>query len=94
MSFAETIAVIRDIAFLVLLIVATLAIVLLFLKASAVLGSAKRTFKDAEDVVSTVTGRIMGPAMASSGAAFGVGKALAFVLGLRRKRQRGKNDGK
>jgi len=95
-SFAETVAVIRDFAFLVLIVVATLATLIVFFKVSALLNSTKRALRDAEDVVSTVSGRILGPAMASSRVAFGAGKILAFVLGLRRKQQKrgGDDDGK
>ena len=90
---AEIIAVIRDIAFIVLLLVTLLIAVVLVSKVSSVLNSAKRTAKGVEDMMSTVSGSVVKPAAAGSGIAFGAGKILAFILGLgrRKKKQGGKN---
>ena len=84
----------RDAAFLLLVVVTILAVLFLYLKVSAILNSAKRTMKDAEDVVSTVSSKLVRPATVGSGAAFGLGKALAFLFGFRgRRREGGSNDG-
>ena len=91
---AEIIAVIRDIAFIVLLLVTLVMGVVLVRKVSSVLNSAKRTAKGVEDMMSTVSGSLVKPATAGSGVAFGAGKILAFILGLsRRKKKQGGNNG-
>ena len=79
----------RDIAFLVLLVLLIVAALVLFLKVSAVLDSAKRSLKNVEDVVSTVSDKVVRPAAAGSRVASGAGKAAAFLLGLARRRRKG-----
>ena len=94
LSTAEWIAVIRDIVFLVLLGVTLLAILTLYFKISSILSSAKRTLKAAEDIATTVSESVVGPAASGSGVAFGAGKAMAFLFGLsKRKKKGGKDDG-
>ena len=94
MTFAENIAVARDIAFLVLMAFTLLAMLVLFFKVSSLLGSAKRTFRNAEDIFSLVSERLVKPAAAGSGMAFGAGKLAGFLLGFgRRRRKGGRNDG-
>jgi len=94
LSTAEWIAMIRDVVFLVLLGVTLLAILTLYSKISSILSSAKRTLKAAEDIATTVSDRMVGPAAAGSGVAFGAGKAMAFLFGLsNRKKKGGKDDG-
>ena len=90
---AEIIAVIRDIAFIVLLLVVAVVALVLVRKVSSVVNSAKRTAKGVEDMMSTVSGSVVKPAAAGSGVAFGAGKILAFILGFgrRRKKQGGSN---
>ena len=91
---AEIIAMIRDIVFLLLLLVVLVAALVLFLKVSAVADSVKRTIRDAEEMVSTVSGSVVRPAAAGSGVAFGAGKILAFMWGLgRRKKKKGGSNG-
>ena len=91
---AEIIAVIRDIAFIVLLLVTLVVAIVLVRKVSSVLNSAKRTAKGVEDMMSTVSGSVVKPAEAGSGVAFGAGKVLAFILGLgRRKKRQGDSNG-
>ena len=99
MSLADTadiLAIIRD---SLLILVFLLILSLLFLtysKLSAVLKSAKQTLKSVEEVAAAVSGKIVGPATAGSGAAFGAGKLAAFVLGFSRKKRKkkgGNNDG-
>ena len=91
---AEIIAMARDIVFLALLLVLLLVALVLFLKVSSVMRSVKRTIRDAEEMVSTVSGSVVRPAAAGSGIAFGAGKILAFMFGLRRRRKKkGGNNG-
>lgn len=90
---ATIIAMARDIVFFLLLVVALLVILVLFRKVSALLDSVKRTIKGAEDVISTVSDKVVRPATAGSGVAFGVGKVGAFLLGLRRRGKGGKRNG-
>ena len=84
-------AVIRDIVFLVLALVVLLVVFALYRSLSSLVSSARRTIEDAEDIISTVSSRLIGPAAAGSGAAFGAGKIAAFLFGLRRNRKN-KND--
>ena len=84
---------IRDIVLLALLGVTLLAVLFLYFKISSILGSAKRTLKAAEDIVTTVSESVVGPAAAGSGVAFGAGKAMAFLFGLSKRKKGGKDDG-
>ena len=94
MSTAEWIAMIRDIVFLVLLAVALLAVLTLYVKISSILSSAKRTLKAAEEIATTVSESVVGPASSGSRVAFSVGKAMAFLFGLSKRRKKGvKDDG-
>jgi len=96
---AEIIGIVRDVAFLLLLVIAILALLIIYRKVSKVLDSAKRIIEGAEDIVTTVANKVVAPAAAGSGLAFGTGKAAAFLLGLtrrkksNRKRKGGRNDG-
>ena len=78
----------RDIALLVLLALLIVAVSLLYLKLSAVLNSAKRSVRNVEDVVSTVSDKVVKPAV-GSGVASKAGKAAIFILGLVRRRSKG-----
>ena len=95
MSAAEIIAMIRDIAFLTILLLALILMLVLYRKVSAILGSIQRVSKNAEEIVSAVSQKVVKPATASSGIASGAGKAVAFLFGLARRRKGGdKNNGK
>ena len=92
---AEWVALVRDITLLLLLLVALFVVLFLYRKASTLLDSTKRAMKNAEDIVSTVSEKVVGPAAAGTGLAFGAGKVMAFLLGVsgrRRKRKRGGSD--
>ena len=80
--------------FLLLVGVTILVVLILYRKVATILDSAKRTLKSTEDIVSTVSNRVARPAAVGSGAAFGAGKVVAFLLGLSRRSKGGKNDGK
>ena len=91
----EIIGMVRDVAIISILLVAMAMLIFVFWKISAVLDSAKCTMKSAEDVMAALSSRIMGPAAAGSGVAFGAGKLAAFVLGWTKskKRRGGEGDG-
>jgi uncharacterized membrane protein (Fun14 family) len=92
---AEIIGVVRDVAIISILLVAMAILVFVLWKLSAFLNSARRTMKNAEEITAAVSDRIVGPAAAGSGVAFGAGKLAAFVLGWSKgkKRQGGEDDG-
>ena len=91
MSITESIAIARDIAVLVLLVVTTLVVLIVHGKASKLLDSVKHTAKDVEDVLSTVSSKVVGPAAAGSGMAFGAWKLVDFLIGVTRRK--GGDDG-
>ena len=90
---ATIIAMARDIVLFLLLFAALIIVIVLFRKVSALLGSVKRTVKDAEEVISAVSDKVVGRAAAGSGIAFGAGKVGAFLLGMRRRKKRGGKNG-
>ena len=96
MDFAESVGLVRDILLIVLLALTTLALLILLRKVSGLLNSVRRTAKNVEELVEVVSSRIVGPAAAGSGVAFGAGKLAAFFLGFSKKRndKGGKNNGK
>ena len=87
MDTAEIIAMIRDIAFLVMLVITTLAVIIIYFKLSSVLNSAKRTLESVEGIVSTVSEKLVAPAAAGSGLAFGLGKLAAFLFRSRKSKK-------
>ncbi len=87
MEFQEIIAVVRDITFISVLLVGIIAILVVVLKTVSLLNSAKRMMRSTEEITSAISSRIAGPAAAGSGVAFGLGKAFAFLTGLRGKKK-------
>jgi hypothetical protein len=90
LDFAEIVSLVRDILLIVLLLLATLTLLIVLWKASSLLSSVRRTLKNVEDVAEAVSSRIVGPAAAGSGVAFGAGKVAAFFLGLSKKKRNSK----
>ena len=84
---ADIIGIIRDVAFIFILLLAIVTSLLLYRKVSALLDSVKRTVKSAEEISTALSDKIVRPAAAGSGVAFGAGKLAAFVLGLAKKRR-------
>ncbi len=84
MDAAGITAMIRDIALLVMLVITTLAVIIIYFKLSSVLKTAKRTLESVEGIVSTVSEKLVAPAAAGSGLAFGLGKLAAFLFGSRK----------
>ena len=76
----------RDVLLLLLLLVTLLVVLFTYRKISRVFEAANRIIKETEEIVSSVSGKIVKPATAGSGVAFGVGKIAAFLFGLRRRK--------
>ncbi len=91
-DIAVYVGLVRDILLLLLLLVLLLVVFFTYRKISRVFRSANRIIRDTEEIVSSVSGKIVRPAAAGSGIAFGVGKIAAFLFGLRRKKG-GSDDG-
>jgi len=93
-EFAELVGVIRDVILMVAFLLFTfllLASFFLFRKVSRLVDSAKRTVASAEQVADAISSKLSGPTGTGSGVVFGLGKAVAFLGGLRRDK-RGKGD--
>ena len=88
LDFAESVGLVRDILLIVLLALTTIALLIVLWKLSGLLNSVHRTARNVEELVEAVSSRIVAPAAAGSGVAFGVGKLAAFFLGFSRKRNR------
>lgn len=88
MDFTESVGLVRDILLIVLLALTTVALLIVLWKVSGLLNSVRRTASNVEELVEVVSSRIVAPAAAGSGVAFGVGKLAAFFMGFSRKRNR------
>lgn len=91
-SIAVYVGLARDILLLLLLLVTLMVVFFTYRKVSRVFRSANRIIRDTEEIVSSVSGKIVRPAAAGSGIAFGAGKIAAFLFGLKRKKG-GSDDG-
>ncbi len=85
-AIATYVGLARDILLLLLLVVTLLVVLFTYRKISKVFRSANRIVKETEEIVSVVSGKIVGPATSGSGIASGAGKVAAFLFGLRRKK--------
>ncbi len=88
-ELADLVGVVRDVIVIVAFLLSIALLVglsFLYRKLSSLVDSAKRTVDGAEQIVEVVSTRIVGPAAAGSGVAFGLGKAAAFISGLRGKK--------
>ncbi len=96
-EFVEAIAIyvglVRDIVLLVLLLSILIMLFFTYRKVAQALGSVTRLVRNTEDIVSTVSDNLVGPATAGSGFAFGLGKAFSFFRGMRGKRKGGNDNG-
>jgi len=95
-ELADVVGVIRDVIVIVAFLLSIALLVGLFFlyrKISQLVDAAKRTMENAEQIVDVVSTKIVGPAAAGSGVAFGLGKAVAFITGLRgNKRKKGEDS--
>ena len=91
---AQILGMIRDGLLIAVFLLAIVVPLVIWRRVSSVLKSAQRTMKSVEDVADALSSKIVGPATAGSGVAFGAGKVASFFLGLtRRKSKGGKDDG-
>ena len=88
-DFADVTGIVRDILLVLIVLVSLFILVGVYRKLSAVLESVKRTAASVDEMVETVSERIVGPATAGSGAAYGLGKAMAFFSGRKSKTSKG-----
>jgi hypothetical protein len=80
MSVAETIAMVRDLAFLAVLLSVTAIFLALYLKVSPLIGSAKRVARNTEDAVSSLSGRFTARAGGLQDLASSAGTASSLLL--------------
>ncbi len=81
--------IVRDFLLIVLFLIAIVALIAMYAKLSAVLESVKRTAANADKIMETVSDKIIEPAAAGSGVAYGLGKMTAFLSGRRSKKSKG-----
>ena len=94
---AEIIGIIRDVLFIGILLISTVAVFLLYKTVKGLLDSAKRTIDSVEEITGTISDRIVSPAAAGSRVAFSVGKLFSFVVGMLKKdkeKEEGESDEK
>ena len=92
----NTISIIRDVALIVILLLATTILLFLYVRLSKALNSVARTVSNLADIVDALSNKIIAPAAAGSGLAFGAGKLAAFMAGFSKKGKAkgGEKDGK
>ena len=88
-DFADITGIVRDVFLVLIVLVSLFLLVGLYRKLSAVLESAKRTAASVDEMMETVSEKIVGPATAGSGVASGLGKAMAFFSGRRSRDAKG-----
>ncbi len=101
LTFSETLAIIRDVSIIVFVgavslitLAAAFGLFLLYRKVSPVIDSVKKTAKNAEDISTSISQKLVKPSVARSAFAFGAGKLLSFITGVsRRKGGGGKKNG-
>ena len=79
MAWTETVAVVRDIAIIALTLVATMAVLIVFAKVTALVDSIRRIIRGVEDVGSAIAGTV-GPAGAGAGFLAGIARAAAAFV--------------
>lgn len=84
-GIAIYVGLVRDLLLLIILLVILIVVVLIYKKISRGLNSAGRILENTEEIVSTVSENIVKPASSGSGVAFGLGRLLAFLRGMKRK---------
>ena len=95
-NVAEIVGIVRDFILILAFLIAALVLLLIYRKLSSVLDSAGRTLKSAEELSSTISSKLAGPAGSGTGVASGAGKVAAFFVSFARrimKKKRGDKDG-
>ena len=100
LTATETISIIRDIViilFVGVLFLFTLGLVLfsflVYRKVSPLIDSAKRATKNAEDISTNISQKLVKPMVSRSIFALGAGQILSFILGISQKKRGGKKNG-
>lgn len=88
MAWTETVAVVRDVAIIALTLVATVAVLIVFVKVTSLVDSARRIIKGVEDVTSTIAGTV-GPVGAGAGFFAGIARAAAAFVAPQDRGDRG-----
>ena len=95
----ELVALIRDLTFILfagvamlVLFLATALGVLLYRKIAPILDSAKTTAKQAEELSSQLSEKVVKPLISGSAFAYSAGRVIGFILGLS-KGKGGRNNG-
>ena len=96
----EIVAIIRDIAIVLLIgamffviLIMTIVTFLIYRKVSSLMDSIQKTAKDAKEISTTISEKIVKPLAARSAFALGAGQILAFLLGISRRKGGGKKNG-
>ena len=87
MAWTETVAVVRDIAIIVLTLVTTSAVLVVFAKVTSLVDSIKRIVRGIEGVTSTIASTV-GPAGAGAGFLAGIARAATAFMGESDRRDR------
>ena len=84
-DIADVIGIVRDFLLIFALLAAILILLVLYKKLASLLDSAGRAMRNAEEVATSISSRIVRPATAGSGMASGIGKLVAFITGFSRR---------
>ncbi len=100
LTATETISIIRDIVIILftgVLFLFTLALALfgflMYRKVSPLIDTAKKAAKNAEDISTNISQKLVKPMVSRSIFALGAGQILSFILGISRKKGGGKKNG-
>ena len=91
-DIATVVGLVRDVVLLALLTVALIALLVVFSKIRDLLNTVKETAESVQDAVNTVSEKVVEPAASNAGAMRGIGGFFGFILGLRGRKRRKKND--
>ena len=83
-AIAVYVGLLRDLLLLIILTVILILVYTIYRKVSQGLNSANRILENTEDIVNTVSENIVRPAASGSGFAYGLGKAIAFLRGMKK----------
>ena len=92
---ATIIGLVRDVVLLLLLVVALIGALVILRKGVSLINTVKRTVDQAEQIVDTVSRRVVQPAASNPRLMRAMGRAVGFLTGLfkNRRKSEGENDG-